>query len=592
MVWIQVLLCVLLPQCLAFSGSEYSDRDKVAVIASKVGPYFNSVETYEYYSLPFCPPDHMKELSHNLGEILSGDRKILTPINIKFKVPVEKRILCKKKLSKEQVSQFIQAVDQDYYFEMQVDQLPVWGYVGMALTNLDTEDLLGGENTVDVTKHFVYPHMDFSFQYNKDKIYSVKVKPELSKGIRLVEGTELSVEYSYGVSWGSTVEDPAQRSESYHKSEYLEATFDIHWLSIINSFVLVVLLTILLGAIFLRVLRNDLTRYMQVDEEQSLSDDSGWKLIHGDVFRFPENQLLFTAVIGAGTQLLLLSASVLVLVSLPLFSTSKKGTISTIALVLYALTATLGGYVSAKYYKQMGGMNCVWNTFVTAILFPAPLLIVFMVLNSIAIVYDSTAALPFGTIMIVFVVYVAATLPLTVLGAMIGKKHAGVFESPCRTTKVQREIPTASPLHRPLFQFIVAGFLPFSAIYIELHYLFASIWGHKVYTLFGLLILAFVLLVIVTSFITVGLIYFRLADEDHRWWWRSFQYGGAVGLFVYAYSIFYFFFRSSMSGPLQTSFFFGYMFIASYAFSLALGTVGFFSSLKFVRVIYAAIKLD
>lgn len=25
-----------------------------------------------------------------------------------------------------------------------------------------------------------------------------------------------------------------------------------------------------------------------------------------------------------------------------------------------------------------------------------------------------------------------------------------------------------------------AGFLPFSAIYIELHYIFSSIWGHKV----------------------------------------------------------------------------------------------------------------
>ncbi len=26
----------------------------------------------------------------------------------------------------------------------------------------------------------------------------------------------------------------------------------------------------------------------------------------------------------------------------------------------------------------------------------------------------------------------------------------------------------------------MAGFLPFSAIYIELHYIFNSIWGHKV----------------------------------------------------------------------------------------------------------------
>lgn len=43
----------------------------------------------------------------------------------------------------------------------------------------------------------------------------------------------------------------------------------------------------------------------------------------------------------------------------------------------------------------------------------------------------------------------------------------------------------------------MAGFLPFSAIYIELHYIFASLWGHKIYTLFGILYLAFVMLIIV-----------------------------------------------------------------------------------------------
>lgn len=31
-----------------------------------------------------------------------------------------------------------------------------------------------------------------------------------------------------------------------------------------------------------------------------------------------------------------------------------------------------------------------------------------------------------------------------------------------------------------MFQMAMAGFLPFSAIYIELYYIFASIWGHKV----------------------------------------------------------------------------------------------------------------
>ena len=138
----------------------------------------------------------------------------------------------------------------------------------------------------------------------------------------------------------------------------------------------------------------------------------------------------------------------------------------------------------------------------------------------------------------------------------------------------------------------MAGFLPFSAIYIELHYIFASVWGHKLYTLYGVLFIAFTMLIIVTSFITVALTYFQLAIEDHRWWWRSLFSGGSTGFFVFAYCFFYYFNRSGMFGFMQTSFFFGYMLMASYAACIMLGTVGFLSSLVFVRRIYSAIKCD
>ena len=138
----------------------------------------------------------------------------------------------------------------------------------------------------------------------------------------------------------------------------------------------------------------------------------------------------------------------------------------------------------------------------------------------------------------------------------------------------------------------MAGFLPFSAIYIELHYIFAAIWGHKIYTLFGILFLAFVMLVIVTSFITVALLYFQLAREDHRWWWASVMNGGATGAFILAYGFYYYVHRSNMSGALQLSFYFGYTGITAYAFFLMLGFIGFFSAFSFVDYIYRAVKAE
>ncbi len=43
-----------------------------------------------------------------------------------------------------------------------------------------------------------------------------------------------------------------------------------------------------------------------------------------------------------------------------------------------------------------------------------------------------------------------------------------------------REIPALPWYRRALPQMCMAGFLPFSAIYIELYYICAAVWGHKV----------------------------------------------------------------------------------------------------------------
>ncbi|KAJ0489040.1 putative nonaspanin (TM9SF) [Helianthus annuus] len=76
----------------------------------------------------------------------------------------------------------------------------------------------------------------------------------------------------------------------------------------------------------------------------------------------------------------------------------------------------------------------------------------------------------------------------------------------------------------------MAGFLPFSAIYIELYYIFASVWGHRIYTIYDILFLVFIILLIVTAFITMALTYFQLAAEDHKWWCSGWCGGGTVGV--------------------------------------------------------------
>lgn len=53
--------------------------------------------------------------------------------------------------------------------------------------------------------------------------------------------------------------------------------------------------------------------------------------------------------------------------------------------------------------------------------------------------------------------------------------------------------------YSPWLHVIASGFLPFSAIYIELHYVFLSVWGSKIYTLYGVLLTAFIMLLLVAG---------------------------------------------------------------------------------------------
>lgn len=170
---------------------------------------------------------------------------------------------------------------------------------------------------------------------------------------------------------------------------------------------------------------------------------------------------------------------------------------------------------------------CTWpriwqvrNLLLTGCLFCGPLFLTFFFLNTVAIFYHATAALPFGTIVVIVLIWTLVTSPLLVLGGIAGKNNAAEFQAPCRTTKYPREIPPLPWYRGAIPQMAMAGFLPFSAIYIELYYIFASVWGHRIYTIYSILFIVFIILLIVTAFITVALTYFQLAAEDHEWWWR------------------------------------------------------------------------
>ncbi|CAN4087567.1 unnamed protein product [Withania somnifera] len=563
----------------------YKQGDQVPLYTNKVGPFHNPSESYRYYDLPFCIPDHVKleEKKEDLGEVLNGDRLVSGPYALDFLVEKDSEILCRKKLTKEEVAQFRTAVYKDYYFEMYYDELPVWGLIGRVVNREVTEDQKH-------YKYFLHKHIDFNIRYNKDRVIEINAQMDPHSVLDLTEDREIDAEFTYTVKWKRTDILFENRMDKFVQSS-LPHTLEIHWFSIINSCVLVLLLTGVLATILMRILKNDFIKYARDEEAVNDQEETGWKYIHGDVFRFPKHKSLFAAALGCGTQLFTLTIFIFLMALVGVFYPYNRGALFTALLVIYALTSGVSGYISTSFYCQLEGTNWVTNLVRTGCLFCGPLALTFCFLNSVAVSYSSTAALPFGTIMLIVLMWTLVASPLLVLGGIAGKNSRTDFQAPCRTTQYPREIPVLPWYRRIIPQMAMTGFLPFSAIYVELYYIFESVWGKKIYTIYSILFIVFILLLIVSAFVTVASTYFQLAAEDHKWWWRSFICGGSTGIFIYIYCLYYYT-RSNMSGFMQTSFFFGYMACICYGFFLMIGTIGFRASLLFVRYIYRSIKCE
>jgi transmembrane 9 superfamily protein 1 len=576
-----VVLLALLPQvCRGGRKKHFEDGEPVELYANKVGPYVNPSETYNYYDLPFCRPADMGRAHQSLGEVLKGDEQTHAALfDVRFKKDVKMAELCKLKYDSRQVEQMRHAIKGDYYFEFLIDKLPMWGFVGETKTANGTEI------------SFLFTHLHIHLAYNGDQVIEASVSTDATLESKLEAGTPTA--FTYSVSWTPTRVPYSKRMEKYAKASFLPMHLEIHWFSIINSFVTVILLTGFLATIMMRVLKNDFVKYERDVEADEDDDESGWKMIHGDVFRFPQRVSLLCSVVGVGTQVCALMVSFFLLGVAGVFHPHNGGSVHVAIVALYALTAAIAGYASATLFRKMQGKNWVRNVVQTSILLALPFFGIFFFENSVAWYYDVTTALPFPTIVLMVTIWSLVTFPLTVFGAITGRQSTPPeFDAPCRTTKIPREIPVLPWYRQTTVQMGLAGLLPFSAIYIEIYYIFASVWGHKTYTVYSILFIVFVLLIMVTSFINIALTYFQLAAEDHHWWWRSVFNGGSTGVFIYAYSFFYWVYRSEMDGFVQASFFFGYMAIVCYAFFLMLGAVGFLSSLVFVRYIYRSVKCD
>lgn len=174
------------------------------------------------------------------------------------------------------------------------------------------------------------------------------------------------IAYTYSVAWRESPTTFATRWDHYLR------VFDprIHVLSLINSIVIALFLCLMVAMILLRTVHRDISRYNQVDLDDEVQEDHGWKLVHGEVFRPPRKRMLLSVAVGSGSQLLAMSAVTLVFALLGFLSPSNRGALSTLMLVAYTLFGCISGYVSSRLFASLKGEEWRKNIGLTAIIFP------------------------------------------------------------------------------------------------------------------------------------------------------------------------------------------------------------------------------
>ena len=547
---------------------------KVNTMTSPMNPL-----RFDYFSVQdaFCMPEGgVEEQRENLGEVLAGERSEVSVYKIKANVTERCVLACKKSWSAETVNRIIELSKEEYRVNMRLDNLPAaefTDYPEHAIVQLgfpiaETAEVMGGkskeeeEEAVAAVVHLLFNHLKFVISYHSvtaDNILHPAVedpgilivgfavvpssihhemltaddpcgRDATAEPIYLIEDAGVdNIGFTYDVEWVVSDTKWASRWDVYltmHEKEQVE----VHWFSIFNAFIIVFFLSSMIAMIMIRILRKDLYQYNELsqgeDAEEEQREETGWKLVHADVFRTPANATLLAVLTGSGLQVLLMLLVTLFFSVLGLLSPSNRGSLMTCVVVAWIIMGFPAGYVASLFCKLFKASDRWRTTIYTATIVPGIVFSVFFILNFFIWGEKSAGAVPFSTMFAIILLWFCVSLPLVFCGSFVGFKGEPL-SLPCRINAIPRAIPDQNWMSGSNATILIGGVLPFGAVFVELYFIVSSIWLHQFYYVFGFLALVVCILVITCAEISIVLCYFQLCNEHYHWWWRSFFVSGS-----------------------------------------------------------------
>nr|GMC73159.1 transmembrane 9 superfamily member 7-like [Ipomoea batatas] len=350
---------------------------------------------YDYYFLKYCKPTKIMNNAENLGEVLRGDRieNSVYTFNMRQELPC--KVACRVKLDAEAAKNFKEKIDDEYRVNIggcclrmitwfRFDSIKNNGNPCRILDNLPVAVIRqkrdGTQSTIHEhgfrvgfkgnyagskeEKYFINNHLSFRVMYHKDtetdtaRIVGFEVTPnsinheykewnEKNPQVttcnqntkNILQGTTVPQEvdtnkevvFTYDVSFKESEIKWASRWDTY----LLMNDDQIHWFSIINSLMIVLFLSGMVAMIMLRTLYKDIANYNQLETQDEAQEETGWKLVHGDVFRPPVNPGLLCVYVGTGVQIFAMTLVTMIFALLGFLSPSNRGGLMTAMVLLW-----------------------------------------------------------------------------------------------------------------------------------------------------------------------------------------------------------------------------------------------------------------
>jgi len=448
--------------------TSYKKDDLVPLHVNRLTPMGSDTDTqahsavsrgYYHPAFHFCPPEGgPKDVGpESLGAVIFGDRIKTSPFELHMMQNETCKRLCKEATFNDKDATFMnRRIWENLGHDWLVDGLPAGQPYQLALDGpvYYTRGFPLGSHEGEKVP-VLHNHFNIIVDYHEvgargSRVVGVWVIPtsrkdskniddthadcgdDRSPALMLSEKGETRVTWTYSVYWRPSTTAWASRWDVLLHVDDPK----IHWFSLVYTTGIVIFLVGTVSAILMRALKRDFARYNRLDafnlddfstsavDEEGVQEDSGWKLVHGDVFRPPKNPLLLSIFLGNGAQLFFMAGITIIFALFGFLSPSNRGSLGTAMIMLYTIFGFIGGYVAARVYKTFGGEAWKRNIVLTPVMIPGIVFGTFFLLNLFLWAKGSSGAVPFTTMLVLVAIWFIISVPLSFAGSWVGFKQA------------------------------------------------------------------------------------------------------------------------------------------------------------------------